>query len=152
MRIITDKMIDDLIIHAGQSERKRTIYRLHEHDEPVQRMINALVPGTYVTPHQHGNPPKVELLAIMRGRVAVFQFDVKGKVEAIHTLDAAGMNRVIDIAPGEYHCMVALEPCAVLEIVQGPYDPATHKQFAAWAPAEGKDGTVEYLKTLEALL
>lgn len=149
MRTITATMIDDLIAQAAASARKRTIYRLHEHEEPVQRMVNALVPGTYVTPHQHAAPPKVELLSILRGQVAALHFTSDGQVEAVHILDENGPIKVVDIAPGEFHNMVALTPCAVLEIVKGPYDAATHKQFAPWAPAEGQPGTDDYLKMLE---
>ncbi|GAB4518379.1 MAG: WbuC family cupin fold metalloprotein [Anaerolineae bacterium] len=150
MRTITETLITELIEQAAQSPRKRTIYRLHEHEEPVQRMINALVPGTYITPHKHGQPPKVELLSIVRGRVAALHFTPEGHIAGVYLLDAAGELRIVDIPPGEYHCMVALTPCAVLEIVQGPYDAATHKQFADWAPHEGQPGTETYLQQLEA--
>jgi cupin fold WbuC family metalloprotein len=150
MRTITSAQIDDLISQAAASDRKRTIFRLHEHHEPVQRMVNALVPGTYVTPHQHGDPPKVELLSILRGRVAVFHFEPDGQIRESHMLEAGGPVEVIDIAPGDIHSMIALEPAAVLEIVQGPYDPATHKQFAEFAPPEGDPAAVDYLAWLDA--
>ena len=149
MRTITETMIDDLIKAAYESPRKRTIYRLHEHEEPVQRMINAVIPGTYVTPHQHGNPPKVELISILKGRVAVLEFTENGSISKVHFLEENGPTKIIDIAPGEYHSMVALEPSAVLEIVQGPFNPETHKQFAEWAPLEGQPNTKAYLHQLE---
>jgi cupin fold WbuC family metalloprotein len=150
MRTITSEQIEALINEAASSPRKRTIYRLHEHHEPVQRMVNALAPGTYVTPHKHENPDKVELMAILYGKVAMLQFTVTGEVEEIHILDAYGLTKVVDIPPRTYHSMVALEPAAVLEIIQGPYDPATHKQFADFAPTEGEEGAVAYLERLEA--
>jgi cupin fold WbuC family metalloprotein len=148
MRTITDSMLTELIEQAGLSERKRVIYRLHEHEEPVQRMVNALVPGTYVTPHQHNNPPKVELLCALRGQVAVVHFAENGAILDVHRLEPAGPIRVVDIAPGQFHSMVPLEPAAVLEIVEGPYDPVTHKQFAPWAPMEGTPGTDSFLRAL----
>ncbi|MDX1994494.1 MAG: WbuC family cupin fold metalloprotein [bacterium] len=150
MRTITDAMITGFIEEAARSERKRTIYRLHEHEEPIQRMVNALVPGTYITPHQHGNPPKVELMCVLKGRVALLQFAPDGQVEEVHILDENGPVKIVDIAPGVFHNMVALTPCAVLEIIKGPYDAATHKQFAPFAPAEGDTASGDYLRQLEA--
>ena len=47
MRIIRQDMIDAWI---EQSPRKRTIFRLHEHHEPVQRMVNT------IRPHKHQDP------------------------------------------------------------------------------------------------
>ena len=150
MRTISDSHIDDLIEQAHQSPRLRTIYRLHEHEEPVQRMVNALVPGTYITPHKHENPPKVELMAVLRGRVAMLCFEPDGAVSEVHVLDPAGPLRAVDIAPGEIHSMVALEPSAVLEIVQGPFEAATHKQFTDFAPREDDPAAAAYLQGLLA--
>lgn len=149
MRTITDDHITALIAEAAALPRRRTILRLHEHEEPVQRMVNALVPGTYITPHQHAHPPKVELMCILRGRVALLQFSETGTVEEIHILDEHGPVKIVDIAPGAFHNMVALDPCAVLEIIKGPYDAATHKQFAAFAPLEGAPDAEAYLRGLE---
>ncbi|MEQ8673465.1 MAG: WbuC family cupin fold metalloprotein [Aggregatilineales bacterium] len=149
MRTITQTQIKALIEEAEKSERKRTIFRLHEHDEPVQRMVNALVPGTYITPHKHENPDKVELMSILFGRVALIQFTDSGEVKEIHIIGKHEDNKIVDIPPRTYHTMVALAPSAVLEIIQGPYDAATHKQFAPFAPLEGEDGTSDYLRQLE---
>ena len=148
MRTITASMIAELIDQARQSPRLRTIYRLHEHEEPVQRMVNALIPGTYTTPHKHENPDKVELFTILVGKVACVQFTDAGTVEQVHVLDAAGPVKVVDIAPRTWHSLVALEPSAVVEIIQGPYEAATHKNFAPWAPAEGTPETAAYLAKL----
>lgn len=152
MRPITEALITDLIIQAEQSERGRMPYCFHEHHEPVQRMLNALLPGTYVTPHKHQNPDKVELINILRGRAACIHFTQDGDVEAIFVLETNGPVRGVDIRPGVYHTFVALTPCAVLEIIQGPYEAATHKQFAAWAPLEGSPDALTYLKKLESII
>lgn len=149
IRTITQQMLDDLIAQAAAAPRKRTIYRLHEHEEPVQRMVNALVPGTYTPPHKHENPDKVELFAILVGRIALLHFDDAGNVEAVHVLDASGPVKIADIAPRTYHALVALEPSAALEIIQGPYDARTHKQFAPFAPAEESPEAADYLRWME---
>jgi cupin fold WbuC family metalloprotein len=150
LRTITTALLDDLIAQAAAHPRRRVPYRFHEHEEPVQRMINAIQPGSYITPHRHAQPPKVELIAILRGQAAVVEFAPEGEIAAVHVLDANGPTRGVDIPPGVIHNFVALTPCAVLEIIQGPYHPDTHKQFADWAPAEGSPAAAAYLKQLEA--
>ncbi len=152
IRTISQAMILDLIAQAEQSPRKRTIYRLHEHEEPVQRMVNALVPGTYTPPHKHENPDKVEFFSILVGKIAILQFDDQGKVDQVFKLDANGSLRIADIAPRTYHALVALESSAVVEIIQGPYDTRTHKQFALWSPAEGSPEAASYLQHLETIV
>jgi cupin fold WbuC family metalloprotein len=151
MRLINQELLDNLIERAKQSERKRAPYNLHEYHEPVQRMVNALIPGTYVTPHKHQNPDKVELIAVLTGKVACFKFDDAGAVLEVHVLESQGPVRAVDIRPGVYHTFIALEPSAVLEIIQGPYHPDTHKQFAEWAPQEGAPEVGAYLAHLETL-
>lgn len=152
LRTITETNINQLMQLAQNSARKRTILRLHEHEEPVQRMINAMFPGTYITPHKHENPDKVELFSIIVGRLAVLQFAEDGAVENMAVLDAKGANRVVDVPPRTYHSLIPLEPCAALEIIQGPYDAATHKQFAPWAPAEDNPKAAAYLHQLTEMV
>ena len=142
-------MINDLIAQAAQSPRKRTIYRLHEHEEPVQRMVNAMVPGTYTPPHMHKNPDKVELFSILVGKVAVLHFEDDGEIAEVVVLNANGPVKIVDIAPRTYHALVVLEPSAVVEIIQGPYDARTHKQFAPFAPAEDAPEASDYLRWME---
>jgi hypothetical protein len=43
-------------------------------------------------------------------------------VVAVVILEARGINKVVDISPRTYHTLIALEPSASLEIIQGPYD------------------------------
>jgi len=150
MRLITQQLLDDLMAQAAQSERGRVPYRFHEHADPVQRMLNAIVPGSYITPHKHENPDKVELISILAGQAAVLHFSDTGEVLNIHLLTTDGPVRGVDIPPRTYHNFVALTPCVVLEIIQGPYHPDTHKQFAAWAPKEGSPECAPYLQNLEA--
>ena len=152
LRSITRFEIDDLIFRAKHSERKRHIFRLHEHHEPVQRMVNAMVAGTYIQPHKHENPDKVELFNILKGSIAVLQFSATGDVEVVITLDATGATRIVDIPPRTFHTLIPLEPSAALEIIQGPYDENTHKQFATWAPKEDDPKASDYLMYLTSII
>lgn len=152
LRSVTRFDIDNLIRRAQNNTRKRQIFRLHEHHEPVQRMVNALVPGTYIPPHKHENPDKVELFNILKGRIAVLQFNETGEIEVVVILDANGINRIVDIAPRTYHSLIPLEASAVMEIIQGPYDEKTHKQFASWAPKEDNPKATDYLMYLTSIV
>ena len=152
MRSITMVEIEDLIFQAKKSPRKRTILRLHEHHEPVQRMINAMVPGTYIAPHKHENPDKVELFNILIGKVAVLEFDDLGEIQEVHILDAHGTTRIVDIPPRTFHTLIPLQSSALLEIIQGPYQANNHKNFASWAPEEGNSKANDYLMYLQSIL
>ncbi|MEZ4669750.1 MAG: WbuC family cupin fold metalloprotein [Anaerolineae bacterium] len=149
MRLITQQLLDDLLEQAARSERLRLPYRFHEHEDPVQRMLNAIQPGSYVTPHKHENPDKVELIAVLTGSAAMFQFSDSGAITEMHIMTVDGAVRGVDIAPRTYHNFVALTPCVVLEIIQGPYRAETHKKFAEWAPTEGTPEAMTYLQSLE---
>lgn len=148
MRTIDQPLLDRLMAEAAASERKRTVYNLHEYHETVQRMVNAVMPGSYITPHKHEDPDKVEMVIALIGRVACVQFDANGDIQEVHFADADGPVRAVDIPPCTYHTMIALTPCAMLEIIQGPYDAATHKKFAAFAPREGQPETADYWQKL----
>jgi cupin fold WbuC family metalloprotein len=125
-------------------------YNFHEHEDPVQRMLNAIVPGSYVTPHKHESPDKVELIAPLVGKAAMFQYDEVGEITEMHIMSPEDGVRGVDIPPRAYHNFVALTPCVVLEIIQGPYRAETHKKFAPFAPLEGSPECAVYLEKLEA--
>jgi cupin fold WbuC family metalloprotein len=152
MRVLSHEFLLDLLEQARQSPRQRINYNLHEAHDTVQRMLNVMQPGTYVTPHKHENPDKVELITPLIGRVAAFHFDAEGNVNAHYVLQADSGLRVVDIPPRTYHAFYALEPAVILEIIQGPYEAATHKKFAPWAPMEGGEGTGAYLARLMAMV
>ena len=127
---------------AAGSPRRRCNLNLHpELADPVQRLLIAIEPGSYVRPHRHGQPAKWELFVILAGRLAVLVFDAEGRVLERDELAAGGATRIAEIPPGAWHSVAALEPGTVLfEVKPGPYAPLADKDFAAWAPAEGDAG------------
>ncbi len=145
MRAVTQYEIEKLMWQAGTSQRKRSILRLHQHEDKVQRMVNAILPGSYIRPHKHENPDKVELFYLIKGLVAVLIFNHVGNIDEILPLDENGSIQLIEIPPRTYHSIVALKPSALLEIIEGPYVAETHKQFADWAPAEESAKARDYL-------
>jgi cupin fold WbuC family metalloprotein len=120
------------------SPRRRVILPLHrDQAAPVQRMLNFFQPGTYVRPHVHPGPGQIELVHVLRGRLGFLHFTEDGGVAGTADLRGGGTG-LIDFEPGLWHGMVCLEPDTVIvEVKRGPYDAATDKRFACWAPEEG---------------
>ena len=111
-------------------------------------MLNFFQPGTYVCPHEHPMPGAVETIHVLAGELGFVLFEPDGAIRSIHRLRAGGCG-LVDIEPNTWHAMLALaEDTAVLEIKQGPYDAATDKVFAPWAPPEGSPEVASYLESL----
>lgn len=138
MIIIDNATLSSLSQKAATSPRLRQGNNYHAKlTDPLQRMLNAFEPGTYVRPHRHIDQQKREVFIILKGRLLVMFFDDEGlETHRIELSSASGIHAV-EIAPDEWHMATALEPGTVVyEIKDGPYDPATDKQFAPWAPEE----------------
>ena len=100
-------------------------------------MLNAGMRDTYVAPHVHDHPRKLEVFVILRGSIAVVAFDTDGNLADCVVLSDKGPVRAAEIPAGTWHSFVVLTRSAVVyELVDGRYDPHTHKHFARWAPNE----------------
>jgi cupin fold WbuC family metalloprotein len=150
MRLIDEALMLDLAAQADASPRRRAIVRFHEHEEPVQRMLNALRDDSYVQPHRHADPDKVELFAALSGKFLVLEFDDAGAVTSHAVLSSDGPVRGAEIRPRTWHALLALTPVAIaLEIIEGPFEATTHKKFAPWAPEDPVEG-LAWIKGLAA--
>lgn len=152
MKIINQELITSVIDKAQNSPRKRMNHNFHEtFDAVIQRMINSLEPGTYVQPHKHENPDKVEAFIILSGKILVVEFDDAGNITNNCILSAEDGIYGAEIAPRSWHCIVALESRSVVyEMKEGPYSPIDDKNFAPWAPREGDPGCGEFISDLLA--
>ncbi len=146
MKVIDLQLFDGVSQAALRSPRKRSNFNLHEKlDDPVQRLFNAIEPGTYIRPHRHGNPETWELFLMVRGSAVFLIFDDAGRVAERFDLKAGGSPLGIEIPPGTWHTIAALEPGTVFfEVKQGPYVPPQPENIASWAPAEGEPQTAEF--------
>ncbi|MBI4039689.1 WbuC family cupin fold metalloprotein [Candidatus Daviesbacteria bacterium] len=134
---VDQKLISQVINTAKRSARRRSNYNFHQPSEAVQRLINVFCQGTYAPPHQHSNPDKVELFIALDGRGVVVEFDDRGKVTRHCVIDSRGPVKACEIQPGTWHTVIGLSAVDVFyEIIEGPYNPSTHKKFAPWAPKE----------------
>jgi len=138
-----------LSAQAAASPRLRLNRNLHSQAaDPVQRLLNAIEPGTYVRPHRHAEG-RWEAFALLAGACAVLEFSPEGRVTSRIDL-GGGAAVVVEVAAGAWHSLVALAPGTVLlEIKPGPYDAATDKDFAPWAPAEGDAGAAALVRWME---
>ena len=137
---------------SQQSERRRVIQPFHKDGSALlQRMLNAVQPGSYIPPHRHLDPPKAESWIVLRGSLAFFTFDDAGNIDECLQIGADSEVFGVDLEPGVYHTFFALEPdTVVFEVKSGPYSADTDKAFPSWAPREGSDGASAYLARLEA--
>lgn len=153
VQLITTEIFNTLATAAAASPRRRMNHNFHTGpgDNP-HRMLNVLLRGTYVRPHRHVTPPKSEAFLPLTGRVGIVCFEDDGAITAHYELDSAGAVRGIDLPPGVWHTVLALTDVSVCyEVKPGPWEPASDKDFAAWAPAEGEPAVQDTLKSWEAL-
>jgi cupin fold WbuC family metalloprotein len=150
LKIVSEKLLDELSLKAVNSPRKRLNLNFHDDlADPINRMLNAFEPGTYIQPHKHENPDKREVFIVLRGSLIVAFFDDSGNTSDFVLLDPQKGTYAIEVPPGTWHSVISLETGTVVyEIKDGPYQQITDKNFASWAPKEGHPDCDEYLKKL----
>jgi cupin fold WbuC family metalloprotein len=149
--IVIDRQLTSTVSReAKSSPRARKNYNFHtDYADPVNRMLNAFEPGTYVRPHKHELPDKCEVFLLLSGRALVLRFDDAGTVISHAVLDRDRGVYGVEFAPREWHSIASLEPDTVLyEVKPGPYAPVPDKNFAPWAPAEDSPEAAAYLASL----
>ena len=150
LKIISDQLLSELSQKAAQLPRKRLNLNFHEElADPINRMLNAFEPGTYIQPHKHENPDKREVFIILKGALVVVIYDESGNPIDFVLLDPQKGTYAIEIPPRVWHSVISLESGTVVyEIKDGPYLPISDKNFASWAPKEGDPNCDEYLARL----
>lgn len=133
-------LLDAVVAEAQGSPRRRMNRNFHPHDDhPAHRLLNAIEPDSYVRPHRHLDPLKDETILCVKGRLGCILFDDSGAVQETCVLAPDGERFGVDIAHGQFHSLVALEPGSVMfEAKAGPYRALTEAEFASWAPADGE--------------
>jgi cupin fold WbuC family metalloprotein len=135
--IIDAAALDDLVLKARASPRRRMNLNLHASPaDPIQRLVNAAEPSTYVRPHRHA-AGRQELTLVLRGAADILLFADDGALARRVPL-RGGEGSVLEIPGGCWHAAIVLTPGTVLmEVKPGPYDRAGDKEFASWSPPEG---------------
>ena len=152
MQLIDDEIIRMTLEAARRSPRRRMNHNFHTGpDDNPHRFLNVLLQDTYVAPHRHLTPPKAESFLVLEGCIVLICFEDDGAVRSRHWLGdrSPATARGIDLEPGVWHTLTAVTPYAVCyEVQPGPWDPATDKEFAPWAPREGDPRAEAYLREL----
>lgn len=154
LRIIADAELAALSAGARDSVRLRKNLNIHPVlDDPVQRLFNAMEPGTYVRPHRHARDNGWELMLAVRGAFSVLTFDDFGTVLARADIVAGADAAAVEIPADTWHAVVVTAPGTVMfEVKPGPYSALDDKAFATWAPAEGEPESSEFVRWYETAL
>ena len=150
MRVLARSLLDDLATQARASPRARAHFNIHAAPtDIVQRFIVVANRDSYFRPHRHR--VRAELALILRGGFDVVTFAEDGRISAREVAGEGAAAMAYEMPPATWHTLVARgDGAAFLEIKQGPYDPATASEFAAWAPAEGAASVPAFLAWLRS--
>lgn len=150
MKILDNRLLAELASKARSSPRLRAHHNLHESlDEPCQRLVIAMEPGSYLQPHRHLVHPKPELFIVLRGLVTVLIFSDAGDIISPHALSSYSGTLGFEVPPGVWHTAVSFaEGSAFVEVKPGPFQPISPEDWAPWAPAEGAPDAAGYLEKI----
>lgn len=127
--LLKEEILDQVTQGAKDSPRLRMNYNLHESfEDSVQRMFNALEPGTEVpiARHQTCN----ETLILLRGKLRVNIYNDQKEIVETCILDKALGNIGYHIEKGKWHKVESLESGTVLfETREGPYAPVAEEDI-----------------------
>jgi len=147
---INNELLSQLSQEAKKSERLRKNYNFHEKlDAPVQRLLNALEPDTFVRPHRHISPDKDEIFFVLKGRMVLIEFDEEGAIIDHIVLDPLQGNFGCEVKAGKWHSLISLETGSVAyEVKEGPFSPIEESNFASWSPSDDLKAISAYKKDL----
>ena len=153
LKIIDSALHARMRAEAQRIPRRRVHHRLHESpDDPVQRLVVVMEPGTYIRPHRHKKQEKWEFFLCLAGSAAVLLFDDTGRLTEKVTVGGGGPCYAVEIPVGVWHTLIIEEPGTLLaEIKPGPYAPQPEEDFAPWAPAEGEATATGFEAALHGL-
>ena len=147
-KIIDQILLDELINQSINHPRLRKNHNIHPTlTDPVQRLLNAMEPDTYVQPHRHPQDDKWELFVVIKGEAIVLMFDDDGRITNRIHLNSNGPAYAVEIPTNTWHSVSSLKTGTVLfEVKRGPYEKLSDKDFAQWAPNEGDPDCMNYIK------
>ncbi|PVZ39272.1 WbuC family cupin fold metalloprotein [Pseudomonas sp. CC120222-01a] len=142
---IDQTLFSGLAQKAADAPRQRHHHNFHDMEDPCHRLAIGLQPSTYIAPHRHLSDDKAEALLALKGRIGLLLFDEQGALTSTRVLEAGGECMGVDLPPGVYHGLVALEANTIMfECKAGPYRQLVEGEHAPWAPREGEPGVAEY--------
>ncbi|MDH6533945.1 cupin fold WbuC family metalloprotein [Parabacteroides sp. PM5-20] len=155
MKVINEDLLNQTTSLAKTNPRRRMNYNFHEKPEtPINRLLNAMEPDTYVRPHRHLHPAKEEIFLILRGKALLLLFDAEGNITETLLLNPLEGSYGAELMAGVWHGLLVLESGTVLyEIKNGPFTPLATEDMAPWSPAAEETEEVQsYMKQLKQQL
>ena len=121
--LIDDKLLNTVSEQAKANPRLRMNYNLHESlDDKVQRMFNAMEPGTIVPIQRHRDT--AETMIVVRGQLKLTIYDDDKNIIEICVLNPSAGRYGYHIPKGVWHRVEVLAPNTVMfEVKEGPYVP-----------------------------
>ena len=139
---------DEGLCKAAASTRNRYPKVLHNPGDEFNRVVNFIMRDSYMQPHLHPGPEKIEKIHVMEGKMAVLFFDDLGVVTDVTILEQ-GHTEFIAVPAFTWHTYVMLSEHVIsYETMMGEYAPETWKEFAPWAPQENALESSTYLLSL----
>ena len=127
--LIDNRLLDEVTAKAKESPRLRMNYNLHDSlDSKVQRLFNAMEPGTIVPIQRHRNTD--ETMILIRGKMKVFLHDMYGNVTNSVLVSPDNGVFGVHIKKGQWHSVEVLESGTVMfEVKEGPYAPLSNEDI-----------------------
>jgi cupin fold WbuC family metalloprotein len=132
---VNGKDLSVLVARARSAARRRQNLNIHQHaDDPINRLLNAVEPGSYVRPHRHSD--KLETLLAVAGSFELIFFDDAHRLLNRATLGGSGAT-LIEYPANTWHSLIALQTGSIFfEVKAGPYEPLRAEDYLPGWPAE----------------
>jgi cupin fold WbuC family metalloprotein len=123
MKLIDEKLFDEVTAQARKSPRLRMNYNFHQSlDDKCHRFLNALEMGTEIPVHHHVT--KDETIILLRGKLRVNIYDDEGEVVESVVLCQKEGRYGVDIPKNTWHSVECLESGTMtFEAKEGPFVP-----------------------------
>ena len=127
--VLKASILDETTEKAVTTPRLRMNYNIHDSfEDSVQRMFNALEPGTIVPVARH--PYSNETLIMLRGKLRVLIYDDKKNIIEDVVMAPNTDNIGYHIPKGTWHRVESLEHGTVcFETREGPYQPVSKEDL-----------------------
>ena len=121
--LIDDKLLNKVTEQAKASPRLRMNYNLHESlDDKVQRLFNAMEPGTIIPIHRHKDTE--ETIIVLRGMLKIILYDDDKNIIKQYGLNPLNGKYGCHIPKGVWHGIeVMAHNTVTFEIKEGHYNP-----------------------------
>jgi len=146
---LSEQEIQNGLLQASISKRRRHPKILHNPGDEFNRVINFILHDSYMQPHLHPGTEKIEKIYLLQGKIAIFYFNEQGEVRECMVLEE-GRLEMIEVPAFTWHTYVILSEFVVTyETMMGVYDPKTWKKFAKFSPLENSVESITYLRLLK---